>query len=107
LIENNKNDESVSTLRKNTLILLSVSAQSFAQRGMKWKGGRGWRIGTQYGKMYNPKTAETISGEVISVDKFTPLKGMSYGVQAFSSYSSQQSERILWMSFDIIMGICL
>jgi len=30
--------------------------------------------------MYNPKTAETISGEVVSVDKFTPLKGMSYGV---------------------------
>jgi DNA-directed RNA polymerase subunit E'/Rpb7 len=47
---------------------------------MKWKGGGGWGIGTQYGKMYNPKTDETISGEVVSVDKFTPVKGMSYGV---------------------------
>jgi len=62
------------------MLMILLSAQSFAQRGMKWKGGGGWGIGTQYGKMYNPKTAETISGEVVSVDKFTPVKGMSYGV---------------------------
>jgi hypothetical protein len=62
------------------MLMILLSVQSFAQRGMKWKGGRGWGIGTQYSKMYNPKTAETISGEVVSVDKFTPLKGMSYGV---------------------------
>jgi len=30
--------------------------------------------------MYNPKTVETIIGEVTSVDNITPLKGMSYGV---------------------------
>ena len=62
------------------MLMILLSAQSFAQRGMKWKGGGGWGIGTQYGKMYNPKTAETISGEVVSLDKFIPLKGMSYGV---------------------------
>jgi len=62
------------------MLMILLYTQSFAQRGMKWKGGGGWGIGTQYGKMYNPKTVEAISGEVISVDKFTPLKGMSYGV---------------------------
>jgi hypothetical protein len=43
-------------------------------------GSGGWGMGTQYGRMYDPKTVETISGEVVSVDKVTPLKGMSYGV---------------------------
>ncbi len=30
--------------------------------------------------MYNPKTVETLGGEVVSVDKFTPGRRMSYGV---------------------------
>jgi hypothetical protein len=30
--------------------------------------------------MYDLKTVETVSGEVISVDRITPMKGMSSGV---------------------------
>jgi hypothetical protein len=30
--------------------------------------------------MYDPKTVETISGEVISVDRITPNKGMAGGI---------------------------
>ncbi len=30
--------------------------------------------------MYDPKTVETIGGEVISVEMITPMKGMSHGV---------------------------
>jgi hypothetical protein len=30
--------------------------------------------------MFDTKTVETISGEVVSVDKITPMKGMYYGV---------------------------
>jgi len=30
--------------------------------------------------MYDPKTVETLSGGVVSLDKITPAKGMSYGV---------------------------
>jgi hypothetical protein len=52
---------------------------SFAQMGQMWKGGGGWGMGREYGKMYNPKTVETIAGEVVSVDKITPMKGMSQG----------------------------
>jgi hypothetical protein len=63
-----------------SILSLLLITDSFAQRGMKWKGSGGWGMGTQYGKMYNPKTVETISGEVVSVDKITPMKGMSYGV---------------------------
>jgi len=59
---------------------LFLVSDSFAQRGMKWKGSSGWGMGSQYNKMYNPKTVETITGEVTSVDKITPLKGMYYGI---------------------------
>jgi hypothetical protein len=30
--------------------------------------------------MYDPKTVETITGQVVKVDRITPLKGMSGGV---------------------------
>lgn len=63
-----------------SILGLFLATDSFAQRGMKWKGSSGWGTGSQYNKMYNPKTVETISGEVTSVDTITPLKGMSYGV---------------------------
>jgi hypothetical protein len=62
------------------ILSILLVTDSFAQRGMKWKGSGGWGMGTQYSKMYNPKTVETISGEVVSIDKITPMKGMSYGV---------------------------
>lgn len=49
-----------------------------AQRG--GGGGGGWGAGTAYARLYNPQTVESISGEVVSVDHITPMKGMSYGV---------------------------
>ena len=59
-----------------------LAAESFAQpaKGMKWEGSGGWGIGTQYGSLYNPRTVESINGEVVSVDTITPLQGMSSGV---------------------------
>jgi len=75
-------------MKKNVAVLVSIisilvlifATESFAQRGMNWKGSGGWGMGTQYGRMYNPKTVETIVGEVTNVEKITPAKGMSYGV---------------------------
>ncbi|AOW98338.1 hypothetical protein BJP34_01755 [Moorena producens PAL-8-15-08-1] len=43
-------------------------------------GGHGWGHNSHYGRMYDLNTIETISGEVISVDTFTPMGGMSHGV---------------------------
>ena len=37
-------------------------------------------MGNTYSRMFNPSTIDTISGEVLSVDAITPMKGMSYGV---------------------------
>lgn len=65
------------------LVILSVlfAGELSAQpRGFRWRGSGGWGWGTPYSKMYNPKTVETISGEVVSVDRITPMKAMSYGV---------------------------
>lgn len=59
---------------------LSFTFGSFAQMGPMWKGSGGWGMGMQYNRMYNPKTVETITGEVVSLDKMTPIKGMSQGL---------------------------
>ena len=62
--------------------LFFASAESEAQRGpaMMWRGSGGWGSGTQYQRMFDPKSVETISGEVTSVDRITPAKGMAGGV---------------------------
>lgn len=57
-----------------------VPAWSGWRRKINWKGQGGWGAGSQYGRMYDPKTIETISGEVIRVDRIAPMKGMSGGV---------------------------
>jgi hypothetical protein len=62
----------------------SIGAANFAwaQPGMGQGGGqgRGGGAGDPYSRMYNPQAVETLSGEVVSVDKFTPGRKMSYGV---------------------------
>ncbi len=63
-----------------SLVSLLITTESLAQRGMKWRGSGGWGIESQYGRMYDPKTVESFSGEVMIVDKITPRKGMFYGV---------------------------
>ncbi len=73
---------------KKILVFLSVAAlfgcifgnSGLAQRGMMWKGGGGWGPGAAYTRMYNPQTLESITGDVVSVDRITPMSGMSYGV---------------------------
>lgn len=58
----------------------SLVTDSNAQQGMKWRGSGGWGAGTQYNRMFDPKTVEAVSGEVVSIDKIAPMKGMNYGV---------------------------
>ncbi|OPY75841.1 MAG: hypothetical protein A4E63_00230 [Syntrophorhabdus sp. PtaU1.Bin050] len=67
------------------VVMISVfvfifASESFAQRGMRWKGSGGWGMESQYGRMYDPETVETIAGEVTDVQRIAPIKGMSYGV---------------------------
>jgi len=62
------------------MLCLFLVSESFAQRGMMWRGSGGWGMGTPYSRMFNPATVETITGEVIAIDKLTPLRGMHYGI---------------------------
>jgi hypothetical protein len=74
-------------MKKILLVVIAIciisfvpAVGSFAQGGMIWKGGGGWGMGSQYGRMYDPKSVETITGEVMRVDLITPMRGMSRGV---------------------------
>ncbi len=62
-------------------VILSLACiGASAQRGIMWKGEGGWGPQDSYARIYNPQSVETITGEVVSVDKITPMKGMSYGI---------------------------
>lgn len=60
---------------------LVFSSDAPAQRRGMGRGG-GWGPGSSYERLYNPQTVETVSGVVVSVNTFTPIRGMSYGVHA-------------------------
>lgn len=64
------------------LIMLAVAylAAVSAVSAQPWHGSGGWGMRSPYQRMYNPATVETISGEVTTVDKVTPMKGMGYGI---------------------------
>jgi len=64
------------------ILSLLMAPAGWAQPGMGIGGdqSRGWGAGDPYNRMYNPKSVETLSGEVVSVEKFTPGRRMSYGV---------------------------
>jgi hypothetical protein len=62
------------------IFLAALSSFAQPRPGMMWRGSGGWGPGTPYNKMYDPKAAETISGEVTSIDRITPNKGMAAGI---------------------------
>jgi len=64
-----------------TLSLFAANA-ALAQRGMMRRGGGGWGAGTAYARLFDPRTVETVSGEVVLIEKIKPMKGMRYGIHA-------------------------
>ena len=62
------------------LSVLVVISTGFAQPCKGWCGSGGWGMGSQYQRMYNEATVETVSGVVESVDKIMPMKGMYSGI---------------------------
>jgi hypothetical protein len=65
-------------------ILISIGLMlctgALAQTGGKWLGSGGWGAGQAYIRMYNPDTVQTLKGEVVQIDRITPLKGMCEGI---------------------------
>jgi hypothetical protein len=65
----------ITTLLTVTVVLgLLVTPQVFGQRGPNSRGGGGWGGGSQYNRLYDTKTVETVAGEVIAVKHITPIK---------------------------------
>jgi hypothetical protein len=62
------------------LLPVTLAADVSAQSGMRWRGSQGWGRGSDYARLYDAKTVETVKGEVVGVDRFSPGKGMGYGV---------------------------
>lgn len=71
--------QTVAILTATTFLGLLITSRAIAQRATGGRGG-GWGPGAAYGRMYDPKTVETLHGEVTGVEQFTPQKGMSPGV---------------------------
>lgn len=71
------------TFRLSSMMILigaALAPIALAQGGPQWRGGGGWGPGGAYGRMYDPKTVETVQGEVVAVDQITPHLGMGHGV---------------------------
>ncbi len=68
----------VSMVAVSIFLLISIAV------AQEWQGGRGsegWGMEHPYQRMLDPKAPiETLSGEVIHVQKITPKKGMSTGI---------------------------
>jgi hypothetical protein len=64
-------------------VLLGILAtpEAYGQRGPRGRaGGGGWGAGSQYNRLYDTNTVETVNGEIVGVEHITPIRGMSYGV---------------------------
>lgn len=65
-----------------TSIFLLTADRALAQSEMmRWRHNAGWGSGSQYSRLYDPQTIETISGKIISIERITPMQGMSHGIR--------------------------
>jgi hypothetical protein len=61
--------------------MLAFSAGSAAaQTDLRWKGSGGWGPGSNYSKLFDPKTMETVKGTVVDLETFVPSEDMFKGV---------------------------
>ena len=60
--------------------MILVSSLSLAGTWKGYRGSGGWGMESQYQRIFNPATVETVSGTVASIDKVTPMRGMHSGI---------------------------
>lgn len=63
------------TLRLLMVIVLTINADVFAQQR-----NTGWGRNSNYGRLFNPKTVETLTGTVVAVERILLSENMSYGI---------------------------
>jgi hypothetical protein len=62
-----------------TVVCLSVESVG-TQLAIRRAGGQGWGANTAYGALFDPSTLVSVRGKVVSVERFTPLRQMGYGL---------------------------
>jgi hypothetical protein len=63
-----------------SIFFILTANQAVFAHGPKWTGSGGWGQGSNYVRLYDPKTVATISGEVTAVEYFSPGKGVRQGI---------------------------
>lgn len=67
------------------LAILAVASVAFpmqanGQGRVRWRGGQGWGSGSQYSRIYDVSTVNTVEGDVVNVELFSPGPGLAPGV---------------------------
>lgn len=57
-----------------------MGTSAWAAPWQQWRGSGGWGVDGEYQRMYDPAKVETVSGEVVAIEKVTPLKGLRGGI---------------------------
>jgi hypothetical protein len=70
----------MTTISMTGLLSASITMAQPSMMGRHMMGSGGWGMGGSYQRLYNPKTVETITGEVVAIDSMMPMGGMSGGV---------------------------
>ena len=70
----------MTTISMTGLLSASIAMAQPSMMGRRMMGSGGWGMGGSYQRLYNPKTVETITGEVVAIDSMMPMGGMSGGV---------------------------
>jgi hypothetical protein len=66
--------------QKLTLVLVFAGLVGAVSLAVAQGGGGGWGPGSPYGRLYDPKTVETVAGEIAKIEKVVPIRGMHQGV---------------------------
>src|SRR5680860_302101 len=65
----------------NTLITLLVAVVISPTTSVNaQRGNGGWGQNSNYGKIFNPKTIETLTGSIVAVERIVPVAKMFYGL---------------------------
>jgi hypothetical protein len=63
------------------VVFLAATTVASAAPWQGWRGSGGWGMGTPYQSLYDPTKVETLSGEVLGLEKVVPMRGMNYAIQ--------------------------
>ncbi len=69
--------------------LLAAVRPALAQGWRGWRGSEGWAGPGPYQRLYNPQSAYSAAGTIVSVQSFVPIKGMAPGVHVMVKTSSE------------------